>query len=261
MLCLDIGNSQIYGGIFDGKNFTHNFRLNTKNGWSSDQIGVFICSYLRERSIDPQAIKQIAICSVVPSVNYSIRSACIKYFNIDPFILKMGVKTGLIVNKYKNPHEIGSDIIAGCVASLDLFPGHNLLVVDLGTATTIAAVNRNSEYFGGVIIPGLKTQADSLAVAAENLSSIDIILPKTVTGTSTSHAIQSGLFYGHLAAMRGLCNLMALEKFGSEKDCKIIGTGGFSILFADSDIFDAIEPDLILKGLVIAERVNTSAKT
>ena len=102
MLCLDIGNTQMYGGYYNGEKITHRFRINTKRGWSSDEFGVFVQSYFREQNIKPTSIKKISICSVVPSINYSIRGACIKYFNIDPFMIQLGVKTGLIVNKYKN---------------------------------------------------------------------------------------------------------------------------------------------------------------
>ena len=256
MLCLDVGNTQIYGGCHDGKEITHRFRINTKRGWSSDEVGVFLRSYLREQAIEPTSVKKISICSVVPSINYSLRSACIKYFDIDPFIIQLGVKTGLVVNKYKNPHEIGADIVTGCVAAMNLKPGRNIIVADLGTATTIAAVNSDREFKSGVILPGIKTQADSLSLAAEKLSSIDIIAPSTVTGTSTSHAIQSGIYYGHLAAIRELSKQIAKEVFGNANDFITIGTGGFAILYNESKVFDLIEPDLILNGLVIIEKMN-----
>jgi type III pantothenate kinase len=257
MLCLDIGNTQIYAGYYNGSKVSHNFRITTKLSWSSDQFGVFIRSCLREQGIDYQKIKKVAICSVVPSVNYSIRSAFIKYFSIEPFFLQLGVKTGLIVNKYKNPHEIGSDIIAGCVAGIDLFPNKNIIIADLGTATTIAAVNYNKEFCGGVILPGIKTQADSLSLVAEKLSAINIIAPPTVTGLSTNHAIQSGIYYSHLAAIKSLAERMALENFAEgSKDTKIIGTGGFATLYSQAKIFDTLEPDLIIKGLILIEKLN-----
>ena len=256
MLCLDIGNTQIYGGYHNGEEITHRFRINTKRGWSSDEFGVFLQSYFREQNIKPTFIKKISICSVVPSINYSVRSACIKYFNIDPFMIQLGVKTGLVVNKYKNPHEIGADIVTGCVAAMNLKPGRNIIIADLGTCTTIAAVNSDREFKSGVILPGIKTQAGSLSLAAEKLSSIDIIAPPTVTGTSTSHAIQSGIYYGHMAAIKELSKQIAKEVFGNTNDFIIIGTGGFATLYNDSKLFDTIEPDLILNGLVIIEKMN-----
>ncbi len=256
MLCLDIGNTQIYGGCHNSKEIIHSFRINTKRGWSSDEFGVFLRSYFKEQSIDLISIKKISICSVVPSINYSIRSACIKYFNIDPFVIQLGIKTGLIVNKYKNPHEIGADIVTGCVAAMNLKPGHNIIIADLGTCTTIAAVNSDREFKSGVILPGIKTQADSLSLVAEKLSSIDIIAPPTVTGTSTSHAIQSGIYYGHMAAIKELSKQISKEVFGNPNDFIIIGTGGFATLYNDCKLFDIIEPNLILNGLVIIEKMN-----
>lgn len=255
MLCIDIGNTHIYAGIFDGKTITHRFRINSKQGWSSDQFGVFLRSYFREHELDWRSIRKIAICSVVPSVNYSIRSACIKYFDIDPFFVQQGVKTGLIVNKYKSPHEVGSDIIAGCIAAIDLFPGKNVIVSDLGTGTTIAAATRSKEFCGGVILPGIQTQANSLSVAAEKLSSVTIEKPKSVTGTGTVHAIQSGIYYGHMAAIQTLTKKLAKENF-HEEDYVNIGTGGFSALYRSEKLFDLIEPDLIFHGLVLIESMN-----
>ena len=256
MLCLDIGNSQIYGGVYSNNEFTHCFRLNTKIGWSSDQLGIFFLSYFREQKFDPTTIRKIAISSVVPSINYSIRSACIKYFGIDPFFVKPGIKMDLDTSQYRNSAEMGADIIAGCNAAAHYYPDKNILVIDLGTATTIVAINKEKKFCGGVIIPGIKTQAESLARAAEKLSSIDIFAPKSVTGLSTVHAIQSGIYFSHLAALNDISKRMAEENFNGSKADLIIGTGGFATLFSEHEIFDLIEPDLVLKGIMILEHQN-----
>lgn len=259
MLCLDIGNSQIYGGIYSNKEFSHCFRLNTKIGWSSDQLGIFFLSYFREQNFDPKTLSKIAISSVVPSINYSIRSACIKYFAIEPFFVKPEIKMDLDISQYKNSGEMGADIIAGCNAAACLYPQKNILVIDLGTATTIVAVNKNQQFCGGVIIPGIKTQAESLAKATEKLSSIDISAPLTTTGLSTVHAIQSGIYFSHLAALKDISHRLSEENFQNSKADLIIGTGGFATLFSECKIFDTIESDLVLKGIMILEAKNSCA--
>src|SRR4051812_38031978 len=124
ILCLDVGNTQLYGGVFAGEKIQLRFRYPTQRGTTSDQAGIFLKNVLRENSIDFTAIKQIAICSVVPHMDYSLRSACIKYFNIDPFMLQAGVKTGLKI-KYRNPLEVGADRIANAIAANKQFPQKN----------------------------------------------------------------------------------------------------------------------------------------
>ena len=121
ILSLDVGNTQIYGGVFTdaGDKMLLSFRRNSKQGSSSDEIGVFLRLVLRENGIDPQQIKQIVLCSVVPDVIYSLRGACQKYFNMSPFILQAGVKTGLRI-RYRNPLEVGADRIANSIAAVAL---------------------------------------------------------------------------------------------------------------------------------------------
>lgn len=255
-LCIDIGNTHLYGGCFDGNSITHRFRFNSKQGWSSDQIGIFLKSYLREQEIDHRLLTQVIICSVVPSINYSINSAFIKYFGITPFFLKQGVKTGLIVNKYQGQREVGSDIIAGCVAAIDLYQNQNVIIVDLGTATTISIVNSKKEFLGGVIFPGIQTQAKSLAANTETLPSVDIKTPKKIIGIGTESAIQSGVYFSHLASIRFFAQQIAREAF-LEEDYVLIGTGGFSTLFKDKKLFDLIEQDLIFLGLLKIDELNS----
>ena len=118
LLCLDIGNSQIHGGVFDG-GLRLQFRKTTLPLGSSDEFGVFFTAVLRENGFDPSAVRRVAICSVVPSALYPIRSACLKYFRCEPFVLQAGVKTGLKV-KYRNPHEVGADRIAGALSLIHI---------------------------------------------------------------------------------------------------------------------------------------------
>src|SRR3954471_11430791 len=121
ILCLDVGNSQIFGGVLNDEKILFKFRRTTKVGVSSDELGLFLKTVLRENEIDPAHIRQIAICTVVPEIVHSMRNACIKYFKITPFLLQAGVRTGLKI-KYRNPLEVGADRIANAIAAHHLFP-------------------------------------------------------------------------------------------------------------------------------------------
>ncbi len=259
ILSLDVGNTQIYGGVFEGpagrEKMLLAFRRNSKHGSSSDEIGVFLRTVLKENSIDPAKIKQIVFCSVVPDVIYSLRGACQKYFDINPFILQAGVKTGLRI-KYRNPLEVGADRIANSIAATTLYPGKNLILVDLGTATTFCAVSEGKDYLGGSIIAGLKLSMESLEAKTAKLPSVEIVPRQQVLGLSTVESLQSGLFYGHLGSMREIISRISVECFKNEK-AFVIGTGGFSSLFEKEKIFDAIIPDLVLKGNLIALSLNS----
>ncbi|MCB0412650.1 MAG: type III pantothenate kinase, partial [Bdellovibrionales bacterium] len=153
ILCLDVGNSQIYGGVFDKDECILRFRRTSKTGASSDEFGLFLRSVLRENNVDPEKIQSISLCTVVPEVLHSLKNACRKYFQHNPFVLQAGVKTGLKI-KYRNPVEVGADRIANSIAATYLYPNKNIIVIDFGTATTFCAINAEKEYLGGVIIPG-----------------------------------------------------------------------------------------------------------
>lgn len=254
ILCLDVGNTQIYGGFFDGKKFTNSFRLNSKNNQASDEIGVFLTSFCSQSGIDTTKINDISISSVVPSIDYSLNSACIKYFNITPFFIKSGIKTGLEI-KLKNSQEVGADLIACAIAATKNFPNKNMLIADLGTASTIIAISKKSEFLGGVIMPGLKIQVESLAKSAEKLYSVEIKNKPQILGRSTVEAIQSGIYYSHLFALQKIIEGISLEVFPGE-ELVVIGTGGLSKVFKGEKIFDVFDDNLILWGLMHALEMN-----
>lgn len=254
IMSLDVGNTQIYGGIFEGEKMRLAFRRNSKQGSSSDEVGIFLRTVLRENSIDPLHIKQIVLCSVVPDVIYSLKGACQKYFNISPFILQAGVRTGLKI-KYRNPLEVGADRIANSIAGVSQFPNKNLIIVDLGTATTFCAISKDKDYLGGSIIAGLKLSMESLEARTAKLPTVEIVAAQEALGRSTVESLQSGLYYGHLGAIREIISQLSKECFDGEKPF-VIGTGGFSSLFDKDRIFDAVIPDLVLKGNLLALAMN-----
>jgi len=254
ILCLDVGNSHIFGGLFDGQELKLTFRKPTGRNMSSDEIGLFFRSVLRENGFDQDDVSDVALCSVVPQLVYSISASIQKYFGIEPFILKAGVKTGLKI-LYRNPLEVGADRIAGAIAGTHMYPGENLLIIDLGTATTVEVIRAGREYMGGVIMPGLNLSMRALDQGTSRLSSVEILRPETCLGQTTAASIQSGLYHGHLGALREICEGMIREVFAG-KAPRAIATGGFAHLFQDTGLFSEVVPDLVLRGLLTALAMN-----
>ena len=254
LLTLDVGNSQIHGGVFDGDTLRCQFRKSTQPHDSSDELGIFFTAVLRENGIEPRAVKHVALCSVVPASLHALRSASLKYLHCEAFVLQAGVKTGLKV-RYRNPHEVGADRIAGAIAAMVRHPQQDLLVVDCGTATTIDVVTAAADYLGGVIMPGMGVSAGALASNTAKLPRIEIARPETVLGRTTIESIQSGLFYGHIGAIRHIVGALQKEAFPQAKP-RVIGTGGFARMFEAEGLFDEVVPELVLSGLKHAEALN-----
>ena len=256
ILSLDVGNTTIHGGVFDGDHLKMQFRRTSEFRASSDELGIFLRSVLRENAIDPTSIRQIAICSVVPDAIHSLRNACLKYFSITPFLLQAGVRTGLKI-KYRNPLEVGADRIANSIGATHLYPGENLLIVDFGTATTFCAVTREKEYLGGVIIAGLRISMEALETKTAKLPPVEIISMREALGRSTVESIQSGLYFGQIGTVREINERLTRECFAGDTKPRILATGGFAGLLEKEGLFDAVIPDLVLKGLNLALRMNS----
>ena len=254
ILCLDIGNSQIYGGVFDGNKVQTQFRRTSQAKASSDEFGIFFRVVLRENNVDPDQIDAIAICCVVPDLLYSLRACCQKYFNIDPLILRPGVKTGLKI-KYRDPKEVGADRIADAVGAAKLFPGRNLIVADFGTATTLCAITKDKEFLGGNILPGVRLSMDALESRTAQLPSVEIVAPNSGIGRSTVESIQAGLYWSNVGMVKELVSRITEEVFADEAPM-VIGTGGFAQLFNREKLFDKVVPDLILTGMLEILQLN-----
>jgi type III pantothenate kinase len=247
LLCLDVGNTQIYGGVYAGGELKATFRRTSSVRCSSDEFGTFFRAVLRENGIDPQEIGNAAICSVVPDVVHSLRNCFRKYFDFEAFLLQPGVKTGLKI-RYRNPLEVGADKIANAIGAIHRYPGRDLLIVDFGTATTVCAVSRDKEYLGGIITPGIHTSMAALESNTARLPTVEIVRPPEILGRSIIESIQSGLYYGTLATVRSLVELVTRHYF-SEREPLVLGTGGFGRLFEQESVLHAFLPELPLIGL------------
>lgn len=254
ILTIDAGNTTITGGLFDGEKLLSQFRKSTNAQLSSDEIGIFLRDVITLNGFDHKSITDIACCSVVPAINHALGSAFVKYFGINALFLRSDVKTGLSL-RYKNSKEIGADRLAAAMGAIAIKKNIPLIVVDMGTATTVDVITRNAEYLGGAILPGVRTSVRSLASGTAQLPSVELVKPENPCGSTTIEAIQSGIYYGQAGAIKELCGHMQKTVFSGTKPY-IIGTGGFSNLFADYGLFDEVQSDLVLKGLLEALKLN-----
>lgn len=252
-LCLDVGNSHVYGGVFLGETLVLRFR-HTSKGNTSDEWGVFLRAVLRENQCDVGALTSIAICSVVPPLDDVLRVACETYFSMTPFFLQAGSRTGLNIAYYR-PEDVGADRIANAIAATTLFPQQALIVLDFGTATTFCAIDAQKNYLGGAILPGVRLSLEALSKNTAKLPSVDVVNTSTVVGRSTVESIQSGVFFGALGACRELITRIKADAFANTP-VLVLATGGLAFLFAQQELYDHHLPDLVLHGVRMAADFN-----
>jgi type III pantothenate kinase len=254
ILALDIGNSQIFCGVFEGERLKVQVRYASKAQISSDEFGVFLRGALRENGVDPESIRTIGISSVVPELNYALRACSQKYFNVEPMILQPGVKTGLKVD-YKDPKEVGSDRIADAIGAIKMFPNRDLILVDFGTATTVCAISKDKVFLGGNIMPGIRLSMEALEAKTSKLPSVEISSVKEVIGKTTVDSIRNGLYWSNVGMIKEITSRISEEVFSRNAPLKL-ATGGFSHLFDKENLFDHVVTDLILVGIVEALKIN-----
>lgn len=253
-LIMDIGNTQIHGGIFKEGDLLLEFHKRTEENISADELGLFLTAMLRENGFDPQKVSGIGVCSVVPDLNPVTSRCCRRYFGRAPFFLQAGVKVGLKI-RYSQPREVGTDRIANAIAACEMYPHRNIIVVDFGTATTICGIAAGKEYLGGALLPGLKITMEALAKRTARLPEVEIARPRRVCGKATEEGIQAGLYYGNLGMVKELKNRMIRELF-ADQEAVTVATGTWADLYADEGIFDTIVPDLVLRGVHSALLMN-----
>jgi len=258
LLCLDVGNTHILGGIFSNGQLMTRFRCVTHLIGTADQFGMFLINILHANKMNKDDIDAVAVCSVVPSCDYTIKHTFSLYFKVNYFVLKSGVKTGLNI-RVTHPNEVGADRIANAIGAINTFPNKNLVIIDLGTATTVCAITKKRDYLGGAILPGLRLGMESLKTSTAKLTEVNIETPSSAIGRTTRESIQIGLYYGQLGALKEIIDGIKQTIFQNES-FTIIGTGGFSQLYKDKNLFDVILPDLVLQGLAKAYDYSLSVK-
>ncbi len=245
LLAIDVGNTNVVFGIFEGKEIVSHWRIGTDKAKTSDEYGILFRNLLEVKGISLKLIKGAAISCVVPpllgTLNYMLKS----YFNVNPLIIEPGVKTGMPI-LYKNPQEVGADRIVNAVAAFDEYK-KSVIIVDFGTATTFDCISEKGEYLGGAIAPGLIISAEALFEAASKLPKVEVIRPKTVIGRTTVNSIQSGLVYGYAGLVDGIVERIQKE-MGTNP--RVIATGGLANLITpESRTIEGVDEFLTLKGL------------
>lgn len=248
ILVVDIGNTNITLGVFDKDCLSGTFRMTTKLPRTSDEYGIFICELLEHRNIDPKAIEDVIISSVVPNIMYSFQNGIKKYFNKVPINVGAGTKTGLKIVT-ANPREIGPDRIVDAVAAYELYGGP-VLVIDFGTATTYDLITEDGSFVAGITSPGIRISANALWTQTAKLPEIEIKKPKSILAKETVSSMQAGLVYGYIGQTEYI-----IKKVKEEADMpnmKVVATGGLGKIIADeTDEIEVYDPDLTLKGLHI----------
>jgi type III pantothenate kinase len=252
LLTIDIGNTNIVIGLFEGDNLITRCRVATKHDATSDQYGHEIIGLLNLKYGETLAPVGIIISSVVPQLIGTFQRFCRDFFNLTPLIVGPGVKTGLSI-KYDDPRKVGADRIVNAVAGSHLY-GVPLILVDFGTAITFCAVNGKKEYLGGAIFPGMFVSYDALFERTAKLNRFDYRVPKNVIGSSTEESLQSGAVFGYASMVEGMIKKMKKELGGNPKT---VLTGGYSELFGENlKGVDFYNPDLTLIGLRLIYLMN-----
>lgn len=253
LLTLDIGNTNVKLGVFEGDEPIASWRISTKAYRTSDEYGAMLFELLSQRGFGLKDISAVAMSSVAPALNYTIEHMCKDYLSLDPFVVKAGVKTGLEV-RYENAQDLGSDRLVGAAAAYHLYGGP-VITVDFGSATTFNLVDKRGVYLGGAIAPGIKTAAESLVQTAAKLPRIDLAKPENIVGTSTRSCMQSGIIYGYTGLVKYM--LERYRQVDGMEGAKVVATGGLSELVSDGEkLFDILDRALALKGLNYIYRLN-----
>lgn len=248
ILTLDVGNTNMTGGLFLEEELAVTFRLTTKMPRTSDEYGILLCNLLQQNKINVEEIKDAIICSVVPDVMHSLSSALIKYFGIKPIMVGPGIKTGLRI-AVPNPQQVGADRIVDAVAAYELYGGP-VLVLDYGTAITYDLVDASGAFIGGITAPGIGISAKALWEDAAKLPKIEIAKPEKVIGKDTITSMQSGLVYGQIGQAEYLIKRVK-EEAGLD-EIKVVATGGLGRIIAEStDAIDIYDANLTLKGIYL----------
>lgn len=246
VVTIDVGNSNITIGLFDGDVIKGTFRMTTKIPRTSDEYGIFFTDLLTARKIDTKEVKAVIIASVVPDVMHSLTSGILKYFHVKPIIVGPGIKTGIKIAT-ENPRELGADRIVDAVAAYELYGGP-VLVIDFGTATTHDLVTADGSLVAGVTSPGIRISANALWNNAAKLPEIEIRKPDSILAKNTVTSMQAGLIYGCIGQTEYIIRKMK-EEAGLD-DMKVVATGGLGkIISQETDAIDEYDPELTLKGL------------
>ncbi len=252
LLTIDIGNTSINIGVFEGDELKASWHMATDIDRMADEYAVLLLELLHQKGFKAADIKKVAICSVVPPLTTTFEELLEGYFSISPLVIEAGVKTGVRI-RMDNPREVGADRIVNAAAALHLYGGA-VIIVDLGTATTFDTVSGEGDYLGGAIAPGMVIAVETLSERAAMLPRVELVRPERAIGTDTISAMKSGIVFGYAGMVEGI--VTRIQKELGEKT-KVVATGGHAeLIAAETDIIDVVNPELTLIGLRLVYYMN-----
>ena len=252
LLTIDLGNTNLTIGLYQGETLVHHWRLATDQTRMPDEYGLQLLGLLTNAGQTIADLSGVCLASVVPPLTGRIVQACREYLKQEPLVVDTGVKTGIRI-RYEDPKAVGADRVADAVAVLQLYGGP-ACIIDFGTATTFNALTKEGDYLGGAITAGINLAAEALFSHAAKLPRIDLQRPPSVIGRNTTHAMQSGLIFGYVAMVEGM-----VERFRKElgPQMKTIATGGLAELVAkETAVIQIHAPWLTLDGLRLIWELN-----
>jgi type III pantothenate kinase len=260
LLTIDVGNTNMVLGVFDGDEVVQHWRVATDPARTADELAVLLRGLLSQ-SEKPLDISGISLCSTVPSVSHEMREMFRRYYaDVPALVVEPGVRTGVSI-RYDHPKEVGSDRIMNSVAAVHLYGGP-AIVVDFGTSTNFDAVNASGEFVGGALAPGIEISVDALSRRAAQLLKVELTRPSRVIGKSTVEALQSGIIFGFAGLIEGVVTRMVAELAPRDPDSvTVIATGGLAPLVIDEiSVIDHYEPWLTLIGLRLVYERNIEGR-
>lgn len=254
LLAIDIGNTGIGLGVFEGDKLRATWRMATSISRMPDEYASLLFPLLQQEGLQTSDITDVCICSVVPPLMVTLENLFLRYFKVKPLVVGAGIKTGVKI-RMDNPREVGPDRIVHSAAAHQLYGGP-LIIVDLGTATTFDTVSKDGEYTGGAIAPGFQTSAEALFARTALLPRVKLARPAKAIGTNTDTAMQSGIVFGYVGLIEGMVN--RIQKELPEK-ARVIATGGYlDIITKETCVIDIVNPNLVLIGLKIVYAINNT---
>lgn len=254
LLCIDCGNTNTVFSVWDGTRFIATWRISTSHQRTADEYFVWLSTLIAAAKLELD-ITDAIISSTVPRVVFNLRVLCDRYFGCRPLVVGRPGCALPVAPRVDQGTTVGPDRLVNTVAGFDRHGG-DLIVVDFGTATTFDVVDTDGAYIGGVISPGVNTSLEALHMAAAALPHVDVTKPQSAVGTNTVACMQSGIYWGYVGLVEGIVRQIRIEK---ERPMRVIATGGLAPLFHQgTDLFESVEDDLTMHGLVLIHRHNAA---